>query len=491
MISVPLLISYLGDEMFGVWATVRGFNGYLQTMGLGIGYALVFLIAHSVGTDQRHKINELVSSAFFPMTGLVLLLGTLLTTAVFVFSVTDLFGLSTPEHSTMIRRVLLLLLWSMVIGTVVGIFLSVRSGLQKEYKNNIWNIGGAFLAFSGLVVGIKLGVRIEILALSVFFVPIMVMTANVISMLKSRPEIIPQFSAIRLSSFRRLASQGVALTGAQVFAAVLWSTDNLVIASSLGAAAVVPYAVTFTTVYTAFGAIHSITTSYGAAIRESFASNDWHWLESTHRKILAIVLNLSGGAGVWLFFWGKDAISLWVGSDIASSVTPTLMTLLAIYLPLLVWNSAWAFPLTALSKFRWQLLIVGFEAVTNLGLSLWLVRHWGITGVAVGTLLPAAVVSSWAFPWLLSRVTSGHLQPNLKWVTKQALLPLVIVIAVGTALSLALSEQSALTRAIIGGSLTLAISLFLTAIVGFNFNRSKLKLILHGHYNSPVEIDEN
>jgi O-antigen/teichoic acid export membrane protein len=489
-ITIPLLITYLGAEMFGAWSTVRGFSAYLQNMGLGIGYVLVFSIAHSVGANERHKIRELVSSAFFPGTGFALLIGAVLSAVIFVFPITELFGLSTQENSNSIRSVLMILLWAMVTGTIVGILLSVRSGLQQEYKNNVWGMIGTFLAVTGLILGIKLGARVELLAVSIFFIPVFAMGANVTALLNSHPDAIPRLSAIRIASFKRLFSQGTALTGAQIFAAVLWSTDNLVIASALGAAAVVPYAVTFTIIYAAFGAIHSITTSYGAAIRESFASQDWEWLEATHRKIFTIVLNLSGGAAVWLYFWGNDAISIWVGPDIASDVSPNLMTLLAIYLPLVVWNSTWAFPITALGRFRWQLLIIGFEAIANLGLSLWLVRHWGITGVAVGTLLPAAVVSSWAFPWLLSRVTEGHLRPTLGWTQKRLLLPIGLVIAVGVVLNLALPSQSPLVRVLVGGSLTLLASLIFTAIVGFDFNRSKLRLMLRGHYDTPVESDD-
>ena len=335
-----------------------------------------------------------------------------------------------------------------------------------------------------------MGARIEFLAAMVFFVPLIVMVVNIASLLKTNPEVVPRFNAIRFSNFRQLASQGMALTGAQMFIAILWSTDNLVIASKLGAAAVVPYSVTFTIIYTSFGAIHSITTSYGAAIRESFASQDWLWLETTHCKILGIVLNLSSGAAVWLYFWGNDTLSIWVGSDVASFVSPTLMTLLAVYLPLLVWNGIWAFPLTALGKFRWQLLINGFEATANLGLSLWLVRHWGITGVAVGSLLPALVLSSWAFPWLLNRATNGHLRPNLRLAVRQLLAPITVAVAVGIVLSHALPAENAPVRVFIGGSLTLAVSLLFTAVVGFNFNFSKARLVLEGHYGRPSEISD-
>jgi O-antigen/teichoic acid export membrane protein len=490
MISVPLLINYLGADMFGAWSTVRGFSGYLQTMSLGVGYALVFAIAHSDGINQRGNVSELVSSAFFPMVGLAILIGGLVTAALIAFSITDLLGLEATDNSTRIRGVFLLLVWSMVIGTLIGILLSVRSGLQEEYKNNIWGMAGSILAVIGLILGIQLRVRIEILAVSVFFVPLVFTGANMISVIKSHPEAIPRFHAIRFSIFRRLAYQGAALTGAQVFSAILWSTDNLIIASALGAAAVVPYAVTFTIVFTAFSTIHSITTSYGPAIREAFASQDWEWLESTHRKLLTMVLNLSGGAGIWLFFWGRDTISVWVGPDIASSVKPELITILAGYLPLLIWNSVWAFPLTALGRFRWPLMVTAFEATTNLCISLWLVGHWGLIGVAVGTLTPALLVSSWAFPWLLSRVTNSHLKPEFKWLVKHTSGHLIFLAVFGFILSQMLLTQSPLTRFLVGGIPTLVISLLITAVVGFNFNLLKVRRILQGDYGLSAKISD-
>ena len=137
LVTVPLLINYLGVERYGVWATVRGFNGYLQAMSLGLGYALTFAIAHRVGSGNQGAVRQQVASAFFPMCVIAVLAATLIIFGSNFVSMGRLLGVSTAAQETEGRRLFAVLVVSLASGSILGLLLAVRTGYQEECASSV------------------------------------------------------------------------------------------------------------------------------------------------------------------------------------------------------------------------------------------------------------------------------------------------------------------------------------------------------------------
>ena len=68
LISIPMTLHYLGPERYGMWMTMSSFLVMLSFADLGIGNGLLNAVAAAYGRDDRQEIRRYVSSGFFVLT---------------------------------------------------------------------------------------------------------------------------------------------------------------------------------------------------------------------------------------------------------------------------------------------------------------------------------------------------------------------------------------------------------------------------------------
>src|ERR1700722_3544893 len=74
LVSVPLTLSYLGPDCFGLWMTVGSIIAILNFSVFGICNGMVNAVSEANGKDDRELARRYVSSAFFMLSGVSLLL---------------------------------------------------------------------------------------------------------------------------------------------------------------------------------------------------------------------------------------------------------------------------------------------------------------------------------------------------------------------------------------------------------------------------------
>lgn len=75
IITVPLTLNYLGNQRFAVWTILSSIASLLAFADLGIGNSLINLIAKADADNDRATAQRYVSSSFFTLSFLALLLG--------------------------------------------------------------------------------------------------------------------------------------------------------------------------------------------------------------------------------------------------------------------------------------------------------------------------------------------------------------------------------------------------------------------------------
>lgn len=61
-VYVPLALSYLGDERYGVWATISSFVSWLSLCDIGIGNGLKNNLSVSIAEGDKKRSKKLVST---------------------------------------------------------------------------------------------------------------------------------------------------------------------------------------------------------------------------------------------------------------------------------------------------------------------------------------------------------------------------------------------------------------------------------------------
>ena len=72
---VPVVLNYLGHERYGVFATITAMAGLVGWADLGLGNGLLSEVASAQGRDDSESTARAVSTAFFALLGLAVVLG--------------------------------------------------------------------------------------------------------------------------------------------------------------------------------------------------------------------------------------------------------------------------------------------------------------------------------------------------------------------------------------------------------------------------------
>ncbi|MFQ5715744.1 MAG: oligosaccharide flippase family protein, partial [Nitrospinales bacterium] len=171
--------------------------------------------------------------------------------------------------------------------------------------------------------------------------------------------------------------------------------------------------------------------------------------------------------GLVLVYWyGADLIGWWIGPDYIKQSLPILEILLASVF-FSVFDSTSSRILLGAGKVRFEANVSIFSAGVNLALSLFLVKEYGIAGVAMGTLIPSFISN-----FLVSApyTCSWTGTPTLKFYAA-TLLP---VLAVGfISLALIWTIDSFIHERIMSFVLSLIAILAVTILGGIKFGRDR------------------
>jgi O-antigen/teichoic acid export membrane protein len=131
------------------------------------------------------------------------------------------------------------------------------------------------------------------------------------------------------------------------------------------------------------------------------------------RAVMAIALTIEAG----LLIRGKTFISLWMGPQYADVSGHVLQVLTLAWL-FMAGNFCAGNVVYGLSKHRPVAMWSIFEAIANLGLSIFLVGRWGVIGVAWGTVLPSWVVNVGLWPRYITNLLDLPLRKYLfqSWI---------------------------------------------------------------------------
>jgi len=127
------------------------------------------------------------------------------------------------------------------------------------------------------------------------------------------------------------------------------------------------------------------------AYTEAFAQRDYDWIRKTLRSNFKFSFFTSLGIAIVLVIFAKPIIRVWAG---AVAVPP---------FPLVIWMATWRLMLStmlvgscllnATGHLKGMTIYGTITAILNLGLSIWLAKIYGITGVIAATAIAYAVAS--------------------------------------------------------------------------------------------------
>lgn len=384
---MPFVLNTAGDDQYGLWLFICSIAGYSGLMNLGFGETISRFVAHHHEKNDITQINRVVNvigAIYLGISGLVLAIA-----GVVAWLAPTLYDGNVISVSEL-RTVILLLGANVAVNLAGSVFGGIITGLQR------FDLERGFRSASGIV---RLILTVVFLqkehALSTLATVFLITTLSenigyLAVVFKQLPglKFSPRFlnretlhECFGFSMFAFLEALSEKLIDA---------TDTIVIGALFGTKYIVPYYVAHrltTFIVLPMRQIGAVAMPRGAQLE---AGQHDARVRTLVQKAAGFSLLIAGAFFIGAWFFGDSVLHAWIGRSYAESHMILLV---------LLGSQIIATPMDVLRRVLFGMGKVGVpsllylaEAIANLVLTLLLIPHFGLLGVALGTAIPVAVI---------------------------------------------------------------------------------------------------
>lgn len=379
-VSVPLTLSYLGSERFGMWMTLSAMITILSFTNLGLGNSLLNAVAYAAGLGDRTLIRGYVSSGITVLVAVSLILGAAFLVAYPHVPWAALFNVESSVAQREAGPAAAAFIVCFLLGMPAGALQQVRLGLQQDYMNSIFVGIGNVTALLLVVVVIQMQVGLPWLVLAMAGAPVLAALLNGLVLVSRSPWLRPAARAVRLVHVRSLLRVGLLFLVLQLAVGVAFASDSLVLAHVIGPSAVAEYAVVARLFSIPMLIVSLALGPLWPAYREALGRGDATWLRVTFRRSVRLAWAVAVPISAALVLLGVPLIAVWVGTAV---VQPSFGLVLAfgVWTVLFAVGTAMAMLLNGAEVVKFQVVAALAMATTNIGLSIVLASRIGVAGV--------------------------------------------------------------------------------------------------------------
>lgn len=407
----PALIAHFGPAQFGVIALAQGLVGYLGLLDLGIKPALTRMVATAWARGEEERARELLTSG-----AAVLAIAAAAALGASLWIAAGLrpgsAGLSGADAAAVAPFVALKGL-EFSVSLLLSPFESANYGMDRVVRMNAIRGAARILELAAGLAAILLDWPLWSLAVWGIASSLVGGLLQAMTLRERMVGYRPRLSELRWSATQELFRFGAFYLVNGMVVVLVFKTDELVIASALGLASVALYAPLNQAMRAVLSVVTRITAASGARLTILVARSETKaaaelFVESLQRTLTAAFVFALPMATV-----GSLLGSSWLGQPVSPPLVWALTGIMVAHIPVAVASRY----LGAAGLVRSVTVVSILEAALNLGLSLLLVRKFGLTGVALGTFIAQLLTTS----WFNLRVACKHLGLKTTTVAVNAL----------------------------------------------------------------------
>ena len=385
---LPFIISHVGKEIYGIYTLVMIITGYLFLCDFGMTAGVIKYVAEYLGNKDYDKVNDVISASFSVLLVIGILSALILVILSYYFDM--LFNVQ-PDNKIIVKQ----LFWVAAVASLIvwpgKVFESALQGFQGYGWLAINNIGGAIC--TGLAAYIIFSHHMTItlyLAILYLIIIIRYLIAFTIIYKKLMAKKIKIFYYSK-EMMRKLFGFGTYLFLGSLFSIIILQFDNILIGAFLSVSSVAVYAVVYNLQHVfrvLNGLLGGPLLPFNAEMEGKSQYEEQRTMVYKGTKYMS--LTFVSMVIIAIFFAGPF-ITKWMGEGFNESILPAQILL-----------SFWIFNgtlevgmgmIVAKGIVKAPFKITALNAICNLGLSLILIRYYGIIGVVLGTTIPMILIN--------------------------------------------------------------------------------------------------
>ena len=408
----PFVVYSLGDRMYGFWTFVGMFIGYYGLLDFGLSLATERYIASAIGAEDKEEWNRIfnISLLIFTGIGLIALLISL------ILALVSPWFWSNIDDASLFSKVVLILGINMAIEFPLRAFTGVLTSQLRFDIMSILQLLTLFFRTALIVLVLVLGYKVLAMALVTALSGIPEKILKIYFAKKSLPTIQFNYKVWKRSTAKTLFSYSFYSFIFKIADILKFQVDFIVITALISLSAVTHYKIGSMLALQMQSLMVAVMGFMLPVFSRLYGKEDYDNIKKTFFFANKISIYIASFIGFGLIFWGKPFIEIWMGPDYLDAY-PVLL--------ILVLGLVFAFSqvpslefLLGTTGYKFVGIMSVIEGVCNLILSLILVRHFGLIGVALGTFIPISIVKLVIQPIYVSRVLNVHYFEYIQRIAK-------------------------------------------------------------------------
>lgn len=392
-LAIPLMIRYLGQERFGVWATLLSVMSWIVFFDLGIGNGMRNKVAEALAKNENKEAADYIASGYSLIGLIALVLWVIIVAFSFIIPWQTVFNTQAIPEATL-RVTVQTATFFIVLNFWIGLVGALLGAVQKTSLSALGQLISNALALFLVLILIK-STDASIIYLAVVYGASLTIANIILSLWFCRkyPELRPR-PYLDKQHVSPLLSIGLQFFTIQLAVLVIFTTDKILITQLFGPQYVTQYEVVFK-LFSIITFIHAlISAPLWSAYTDAYHRSDFIWIKDMLRKQMMIfgITLLMIGAMVML---AKPIIAVWIGKEL--EVPLPIVLAMGLFVTISTWNNVYAMLVNGVGKIKPQLYTASIAMLLNIPLALLFTKQFGfgLSGVVLATcvsLLFSAVV---------------------------------------------------------------------------------------------------
>ena len=471
-------MDFLPKELVGIWFLFLSIGAYIAYFDLGVSPTISREISFITGQtllDEEQRDRE-ISNLFATCLRVFQILALIVFFLGFVLGGLFLLRVTPVVNHKEIGIAWVVFTFGASVNILGGAWFATLYGLgcvaTERLLRGITQILG--LALSALFLYLGYG----IIGLSVAWVlqGVLVRVAGWIALRHMFPALKSSNGNANIELFKKIVTPSLKLAATGLGAILILQTDNIVIASVLGPAAIPPYEAIAKLATHCFVLSILIIRSSTPFLSKLYAAGDIEGVRNLTLKNVRYSMAFMVLIVSFLALFGDSAIHIWLGkgSFIGFPVLWTFLAMLTLEVHHNILGSATM--ATGRIVFYWIALGAG---LLNIVLTLFLVRHLGLLGVALGTLLAQLLTNNWYVTLVSLRLFQIPIVDYLKKTVFPLFLVFLVMLVVNKGIWFGIGPLPELAGFLLAFLLSISFGLFLVGtFVLTKFERQEIVIKL-------------
>ena len=311
LVTVRLTLSYMGEEIYGLWSAVTSFFTLFAFADLGLGSGLQTELSKASALEDKSISKKLVSSTYVMLTTVSAVLIVVFLIAFPFVDWTKVINAESEKTAAIVGSVVLAIVIPKFLNIPLALIQRTQTAMQEGYRYNLWQCSGNLLSLIFVVVIYYLDLGVLTLIWASSLITVIVAFLNMLIYFKfQRPELTPKLSMFDKTICKKMLSTGIQFFVLSIFTSLSLSIDNYIVAQTCSLADVTPYSVMYKIVHLISVITVMLSTPLWAANGEAMQRGEYSWVKKATGKIVMISFAFSVAASFGLLAVIKPALNI-------------------------------------------------------------------------------------------------------------------------------------------------------------------------------------